>query len=129
MDNFVENLKLYLNKSFLGETSSQSQITIGELASLIKDEPTAYDIDKVVEEIRKAKDEDNMVCYINNKQVIEKMQAIEIVKQGVVADDVCEWKQTSTARYKTSCGYRLEEHFDTKACFCKQCGKKIKVVG
>ena len=44
------------------------------------------------------------------------------------ADDVCEWKQTSTAKYKTSCGYRLEEYFDTKACYCKQCGKKIKVV-
>ena len=44
------------------------------------------------------------------------------------ADDVCEWKQTSTAKYKTECGYRLEEYFDTKACYCKQCGKKIKVV-
>ena len=43
-------------------------------------------------------------------------------------DDVCEWKQTSTARYKTSCGYKLEEYFDTNACYCKQCGKKIKVV-
>ena len=45
-----------------------------------------------------------------------------------ISDDVCEWSQTSTARYKTSCGYRLEEYFDTKACYCKQCGKKIKVV-
>ena len=44
------------------------------------------------------------------------------------SDDVCEWKQTSTSRYKTSCGYKLEEYFDTKACYCKQCGKKIKVV-
>ena len=44
-------------------------------------------------------------------------------------DDVCEWKQTSTARYKTSCGYKLEEYFDTNACYCKQCGKKIKIVG
>ena len=41
---------------------------------------------------------------------------------------VCEWKQTSTARYKTSCGYRLEEYFDTNACYCKQCGKKIKIL-
>ena len=54
--------------------------------------------------------------------------AIEIVKQGDVSDDFCEWKQTSTAKYKTSCGYRLEEYFDTKACYCKQCGKKIKAV-
>ena len=54
--------------------------------------------------------------------------AIEIVKQGGASDDVCEWKQTSTARYKTSCGYKLEAHFGTNACYCRQCGKKIKVV-
>ena len=52
----------------------------------------------------------------------------EKIKQGGVTDDVCEWKQTSAAKYKTSCGYKLEEYFDTNACFCKQCGKKIKVV-
>ena len=45
-----------------------------------------------------------------------------------ISDDVCKWRQTSTARYKTSCGYNLLEFFDTKACYCKQCGKKIKVV-
>ena len=61
-------------------------------------------------------------------KAISVKNAIEIVKQGGVSDDVCEWKQTSTAKYKTSCGYRLEEYFDTKACYCKQCGKKIKVV-
>ena len=57
--------------------------------------------------------------------------AIEIVKQSGVSDasdNVCEWRQTSTARYKTSCGCKLVEFFDTKACYCKQCGKKIKVV-
>ena len=55
-------------------------------------------------------------------------EAIEIVKQGGVSEEVCEWKQTSTARYKTSCGYKLEAHFDTNACYCRQCGKKIKIV-
>lgn len=56
-------------------------------------------------------------------------EAIEIVKQGGVSNDVlCEWRQTSTAKYKTECGYKLEEYFDTNACYCKQCGKKIKVV-
>ena len=55
--------------------------------------------------------------------------AIEIVKQGGVSEEVCEWKQTSTARYKTSCGHKLEAHFDTNACYCRQCGKKIKIVG
>ena len=70
-------------------------------------------------------------------------EAIEIVKQGgiravecqysyideEVSNNMCEWRQTSTARYKTSCGYHLVEFFDTKACYCKQCGKKIKILG
>lgn len=50
-------------------------------------------------------------------------------KKDLFSDDVCEWKQTSTARYKTGCGYKLEEYFDTNACYCKQCGKKIKIIG
>ena len=57
-------------------------------------------------------------------------EAIEIVKQGGDDNDVCEWKQTSTARYNTSCGYKLEAYFNTtNACYCRQCGKKIKIVG
>ena len=58
---------------------------------------------------------------------------IALINTGVIniteSDDVCEWKQTSTAKQKTSCGYKLEEYFDTNACYCKQCGKKIKIVG
>lgn len=58
---------------------------------------------------------------------------MEIIRIGIenglnINVGVCEWKQTSTAEYKTSCGYRLEEYFDTNACYCKQCGKKIKIL-
>ena len=103
-----------------------------EILTTIMEQPTAYDIDKVVKEL----EEWTFNADINvgdgtimNHDLIVSKNAIEIVKQGGVSDDVCEWKQTSTARYKTSCGYKLEEYFDTKACYCKQCGKKIKVVG
>ena len=97
--------------------------------------PTAYDIDKVVEELEEL-DVKAITRYKNGnfgnfdgvEYYIKKRKAIEIVKQGGASDDVCEWKQTSTARYKTGCGYKLEEYFDTNACYCKQCGKKIKVV-
>ena len=97
---------------------------------------SAYDIDKVVEELEKQRD----IIFQNTDSKIRTVRAnawnkidilnkaIEIVKQGGVSDDVCEWKQTSTAKYKTECGYKLEEYFDTKACYCKQCGKRIKVV-
>ena len=110
---------------------------------LLDKQNTAYDIDKVVEELEKLKNKDICdyldcdVCLYYKKCGVETDQgnnlkwdkAIEIVKHGGVSDDVCKWKQTSTARYKTSCGYKLEEYFDTNACYCKQCGKKIKIVG
>ena len=98
----------------------------------VEEQPTAYDIGKVVEELEKIrakktcnkeKCDTKEICRIC---VVD--DAIEIVKHGGVSDDVCEWKQTSAARYKTRCGYKLEEYFDTKACYCKQCGKRIKVV-
>ena len=45
---------------------------------------TAYDVDKVVEQIKKATDEHGLVDYINDKPVIKKEKAIEIVKAGGV---------------------------------------------
>lgn len=99
----------------------------------IRNLPTAYSVDNVVEELETERKTANNTYNSFNIDVdlgrvfgLEK--AIEIVKQGGVSDSVCEWKQTSTAKYKTGCGYKVEEYFDTKACYCKQCGKKIKVV-
>ena len=93
----------------------------------IKEQPTAYDVDKVVEELELHSFElgtDTLPVHY-----VRLNDAIEIVKQSGDAKDVCEWKRTSTARYKTSCGYKLEAHFDTtNACYCRQCGKKIKIV-
>lgn len=111
-------------------------VSIKDVKTIIKEQPTAYDIDKVVEELEKLQTY-NMSCVTLMSDLqrngvcrhyICLEDAIKIVKQGGVSNDVCEWKQTSTAKYKTSCGYKLEEHFDTNACYCKQCGKKIKVV-
>ena len=104
--------------------------------SCVEEQPTAYSVDKVVEELEEL-DVKSITRYKNGnfgdfdgiEYYIKKREAIEIVKQGIVADDMCEWKQASTARYKTSCGYKVEEYFDTNACYCKQCGKKIKIVG
>ena len=130
-------------------------------------QPTAYSVDKVVEELKTDSSVKLYGSQNSDNYMIPVNKAIEIVKQGGVskdcnncanytlpdkldncylcckgyednyepkvdnggvADDVCKWKQTSTARYKTGCGYKLEGYFDTKACYCKQCGKKIKVV-
>ena len=100
-----------------------SVLQLKRFINKLKNIQNAYSVDKVVEELQE---------FLINYGVPEKsnvhQRIIKIVKQGGVADDVCEWKQTSTAKYKTGCGYKLEEYFDTKACYCKQCGKKIKVV-
>ena len=113
------------------EKDLQSQIyaAIMFCIDFVEQTKTAYDVDKVVEELRRVSG--NGYRYIDGDYVppmIETKNAIEIVKHGCVSDDVCEWKQTSTAVYRTSCGYKLEEYFETNACYCKQCGKKIKVV-
>ena len=54
--------------------------------------------------------------------------AIEIVKQGGVSDDVCECRLLKGYNFlhKTSCGdvFDMENGFK----FCPYCGKKIKVV-
>ena len=84
---------------------------------------SAYDIDRVIDELESELKKGNIAIDFGE------FRLFEIIKQVGVSDDVCEWKQTSTARYKTSCGYKLEEFFDTNACYCKQCGKKIRIVG
>lgn len=48
----------------------------------IENMSAAYDADKIIEQISKAKDEYGMVDYINGKPVIAKEQAIEIIKKG-----------------------------------------------
>ena len=97
-------------------------VSIKDVKTIIKEQPTAYDIEKVIDELESELKKGNIAIDFGE------FRLFEIVKQSGVSGDVCEWKQTSTARYKTSCGYRLEEFFDTNACYCKQCGKKIKVV-
>lgn len=41
----------YLNRNFIGEVSSQTELSIGEIASVIKSIPTAFDKKKVIEEL------------------------------------------------------------------------------
>ena len=72
---------------------------------LLDKQTTVYDIDKVIKELEKLKNKDICdyldcdVCLYYKKCGVETDQsnnlkwdkAIEIVKQGVVSDDVCEW--------------------------------------
>ena len=69
-------------------------------------------------------DKDCMECVVEN--------AIEIVKQGGVADDVCEWRKVDRPHnlpiYNTSCGKIRLQYATGIDIYCNGCGKKIKVV-
>ena len=112
--------------------------------NVISEQSTAYDIDKVVEELQENASrytKKYVTPYGNNgykdTKAISIHKAIEIVKQGGVSDDVCEWKVFDNSLtdepqwvYETTCGkYAGEEHTSKAFAYCPCCGKKIKIVG
>ena len=104
----------------------------------IHNAPTAYDIDKVVEELESFSKlaEDRWINGTSKYAYQEHkcwVKAIEIVKQGGVTDDVCEWIKYD---YRTifpknhdanNPYWRIPDNTD-KLKYCPYCGKKIKVV-
>ena len=66
--------------------------------SCVEEQPTAYDIDKVIAKLEEL-DVKSITRYKNGnfgdfdgiEYYIKKREAIEIVKQGGVSEDVCEW--------------------------------------
>ena len=95
-------------------------------------QPTAYDIDKVVEELYEKRTEillsNDYECKIINYCLDNFDKAIEIIKQDDISDDMCEWRKfnDSNCLFETSCGNisGMYRGFN----FCPYCGKKIKVV-
>ena len=99
----------------------------------IKEQSTAYDIDKVVEELEKELENGNIAIDFGE------FRLFEIVKQGGVSDDVCEWGKGSSgyvgyhAYYSKCCttnsnGLEMQTHIISDWKYCPYCGKKIKVV-
>ena len=101
-----------------------------DMVKCVNDMPTAYSVDGVVAELEKIrakktcnkeKCDTKEICRIC---VVD--DAIEIVKQGGVADAVCEWKMTYTKKlmpYETSCSN--DDLYDNSYKYCPYCGKKI----
>ena len=118
----------------LEEHSLTGKMDISNAIYLLENQPTAYSVDKVVEELRRMSG--NGYRDVDGDYVppmIETKNAIEIVKKGGVSDDVCEWKYNDTEYYwESSCDHLhifmsdgpKENEYD----FCPYCGKKIKVV-
>ena len=115
--------------------------TIEMLEKSIENSKTAYDVDKVIEELNeldvtaiKRYEGGTFGNYKGTDYYIKKSDAIEIVKQGGVSDAsdyVCEWRLCDEEAnvYDTSCrnphilieGTPQENNYE----FCPYCGKKI----
>ena len=112
------------------------------LARVIDNQPTAYSVAKVVEELEKRKQEYLVGFGIHDNNEMYGVacglgDAIEIVKQGGVSDDVCEWngeqsRLVTYTRFTTACGYSFDLQTNNELLkafrYCPFCGKKIKVV-
>ena len=95
-----------------------------EVFKRVREMPTVYDIDKVVDELKELKAYAVYEDINADTKWLDK--AIEIVKQGGVSDD-CEWKMDNVG---ASIGCRSDLHHTgyVNYTYCPYCGKKIKVV-
>ena len=140
MSDLISRSKVIAVLEQLEEHSLSGKMDISNAIYLLEDQPTAYNIGKVVEELEQKKEEvqrmrntcvalsDLEVCDIEN---VTYKRAIEIVKHGGVSDDVCEWKSTQiNNEWKPSCEPNSTYNVFGVAWFkrCPYCGKKIKVV-
>lgn len=76
-----------------GMTGDFKDLLVPTLSWLINKTSTAYDVDKVIEELVKSAKESHGNAGMGGEMVVNLDDAVEIVKQGGVADNVCEWKQ------------------------------------
>ena len=124
----IKSLSIVLNGKQIFSDDAKDTIL-----RIINEQPTAYSVDKVVEELEEAKHEiflsdDDLEYYQNGID-----DAIEIVKQGGVSDDVCEYKIKDKVIYDSCNNKQIASDFcwfnecgDYK--YCPYCGKKIKIV-
>ena len=102
-----------------------------DMVKCVNDMQISYDVDKVVEELEM---EMKASSGYSAERVSAFSRAIEIVNNGGVSDDFCEWRLCDEEAnvYDTSCrnphilieGTPKENNYE----YCPYCGKKIKVV-
>ena len=123
---------------------NQRYLVSENIREIINNQPTSYDIDKVVEKLEERADFLKDCTKYGNKNAKQQAESyntmmmyevadlvddlIEIVKNSGVDDDVCEWRLIKGYKFlhKTSCGntFDMENNFK----YCPFCGKKIKAV-
>lgn len=112
--------------------------------NVISEQPTAYDIDKVVEELEETMQDLSVIevfSHIDFDSTIQSgldnflkaynSELLRIVKHVGVSYDVCEWKLVSDVEFiKNPHTKRLYSNEPSmKNVYCNTCGKKIRIVG
>lgn len=137
MSDLISRSKVISVLEKLEEHSLNGKMDISNAIYLLNNQPTAYDIDRVVKELEKEAErwEDSGKEYKDKCEIAVGRglrNSIEIVKQGGVADDVCEWRIVDRPNnlpiYNTSCGKIRLQYVTGVDIYCNGCGKKIKVV-
>ena len=114
--------------------NNHQNISAGAIKDMIDTMPTAYSVDKVVEELKCDRCEScNFLEVCAGSKCCGKCheKAIEIVKQGGVSDDFCEWTQSGDMAISphTFSKYKIKQCDGLYALStCPYCGKKIKMV-
>ncbi len=115
-----------------GEDENGNTVYILDKRDIDK-EPTSYDVDKVVEQLETDSSVKLYGSGNSDNYLIPVKRAIDIVKDGGVADDVCEWKSDCHLENDNPAEWLISPHnpkriFSTDIIYCPYYGKKIKVV-
>ena len=124
---------------------NQRYLVSENIREIINNQPTAYSVDKVVEKLEELRKKDVCdylycdVCAYTDKcsgvtdqsNNLKWDKAIEIVNQGGVSNDMCEWKYNDSEYYfESSCKhlhiFMSDGPKENEYRFCPYCGKKIK---
>ena len=82
-----------LKKCYEGHNESTAKADYLSICKMIDSQPTAYDVDKVIKGLDKAKPISVDAGFGTIYKTIRKDVAIDIVKQGGVNDNVCMWRE------------------------------------
>ena len=127
----IDALKIHFDSCFRedGELLYSDHICtsddVVDLIKLVENQPIAYNVDKIVEELELHSFElgtDTLPVHY-----VRLNDAIEIVKQGGVSDDtdnMCEWKKLPFSWFAGCDGCKVEYK---QGDYCPRCGKKIKI--
>ena len=131
INDIVDELEIYADGRPNTDKVEVSVLQLRRWINKLKNIPTAYDINKVIAELEELADNSNdhmYESYFGGKEDGIR-EAIEIVKQSGVSDDVYEWKRDDMLyTVYEICGDCFTTVYQKDFKYCLYCGKKIKVI-